>query len=521
MRSKRAYINILLSYFMQFCATISGFVVARMILLSFGSEINGFINSINQFLGYFALVEGGIGTASIIALYKPFSTDDHDGIKNIYDNTSIFLHHAGIIYVIFLVVLAALYPLAVNSNINSFDSVLLIFTIGIGRVIELSFCEKFRVMLTADQRIGIYSLIQTLGYFLNVSLVVLAVKVGVGIIGIETLLMSVYLVRALFLYYFCKARYSYIFCNKLSNIKKKYKRIPQQSAALVHQIASMIAYNTDMVVLTLASSLSSVSVYSVYAIVFNGLSTFLSVLQNVLSPAFGDLIAREEKGTLYRSFSIYQFIYYAIGSVMTIGVILFIKPFIRLYTSGVSDIVYWNDTVALLFVLIFFLNQIRLPGSALINAAGHLKQTQIFFVSEAAINLIISVILVKPLGIVGCLIGTVFSGVCRFFFVTLYPYFRILHFSLRKMFLRVLYNGTLCFLAWGLRDLLNSRITSFVDFFLYGIIVALLVVLFEMGICFFFDRAEFENTSGYLKIILKKSFRHDNQRQGAQTDEKN
>ena len=44
----------------QLTAVVAGFLVPRAIIGVYGSEVNGLVTSLTQFIGYFALVEAGI-----------------------------------------------------------------------------------------------------------------------------------------------------------------------------------------------------------------------------------------------------------------------------------------------------------------------------------------------------------------------------------------------------------------------------------------------------------------------------
>ena len=64
-------INMIFSIVLQIVTIISGFIIPRQILLAFGSEVNGLVNSITQFLNYISLIEGGLGSVIMTALYQP------------------------------------------------------------------------------------------------------------------------------------------------------------------------------------------------------------------------------------------------------------------------------------------------------------------------------------------------------------------------------------------------------------------------------------------------------------------
>ena len=75
MKKKLSY-NILFSLLLQIVAVINSFITSKITINYFGSEINGLVSSINQFLNYISLLEGGVGTVIMAQLYKPIYEND-------------------------------------------------------------------------------------------------------------------------------------------------------------------------------------------------------------------------------------------------------------------------------------------------------------------------------------------------------------------------------------------------------------------------------------------------------------
>ncbi len=67
-----------------------GLILPRMFITSYGSEINGLISSVNQIYVYVALLEAGIGTASLQALYKTHGQGDRDSSTAVMAATASF-----------------------------------------------------------------------------------------------------------------------------------------------------------------------------------------------------------------------------------------------------------------------------------------------------------------------------------------------------------------------------------------------------------------------------------------------
>ena len=72
--------NILVSILYQFITAAVGLVLPRFILNSYGSEINGIVQSVNQFLSYTVMLECGLGGMIAASFYKPLAYGDNNAI---------------------------------------------------------------------------------------------------------------------------------------------------------------------------------------------------------------------------------------------------------------------------------------------------------------------------------------------------------------------------------------------------------------------------------------------------------
>ena len=64
-------------------AVICGLVLPRLWAVSYGSEMNGLLSSLTQFLMYLYLFEAGVGAATVQALYKPVALQDWKKISSV------------------------------------------------------------------------------------------------------------------------------------------------------------------------------------------------------------------------------------------------------------------------------------------------------------------------------------------------------------------------------------------------------------------------------------------------------
>ena len=126
-RGKKLVLTNMSSLLLQFTNVICGFILPRLILRNFGSDINGLVNSITQFLGVISLLDLGVGSVVRSALYKPLADDNIVNISKIYVSANHFFKRLGAIFLGYVILLMIIYPLIV---INEFDYIYTATLIG-------------------------------------------------------------------------------------------------------------------------------------------------------------------------------------------------------------------------------------------------------------------------------------------------------------------------------------------------------------------------------------------------------
>src|SRR5574344_277708 len=118
-RTKKFIINSISTAMLQIVTMLVGFILPKVMLKYYGSEINGLVSSITQFMAYFSLVEAGLSGAAVFALYKPLAQKDNNGISQVVTQTRKFYIKAGLIFGLLVLSLGILYPLFVTSTLLS------------------------------------------------------------------------------------------------------------------------------------------------------------------------------------------------------------------------------------------------------------------------------------------------------------------------------------------------------------------------------------------------------------------
>lgn len=408
MRSKKAILNIISSLLLQVTTLICGFIVPKIIIEKFGSNVNGLVSSITQFLAYITLLEAGIGPVIKSALYGPIAKKDKKQIENILKSAEKFFRVIAAIFIVYLIVLSVIYPLIVRAEFAFVYTMSLVLIISISTLAEYYFGMVYKLYLQAEQKTYITSIIQMFGYILNTIAIVILAKVNANIQVIKLVSGLIFVLRPIAQNIYVKKKYNI----NLREADKNYQ-LKQKWAGLAQHIASVVHNNTDITILTIFARISEVSVYSVYMLVVKGVNSIIQAFTGGVDASFGDMIAKGEQEQLNKSFKTYELFYYTITTIAYLCTLILIVPFVQVYTYGIEDANYIRPVFATILVLAELLWSIRLPYSGITLAAGHFKETQKGAWVEAISNIVISIILVWKYGIVGVAIGTLVAMLIR------------------------------------------------------------------------------------------------------------
>ena len=469
---KRTLKNICSSLVLQLITIICGFIIPKLIISAYGSEVNGLINSITQFLSYIVLLESGIGPVIKASLYKPIVQKNKKELANIIKSSEKFFRNISKIFIIYILILCFLYPLLVNSSFDYAFTISLLLIISISTFMEYYFGITYKLFLQANQENYIISYIQIITTILNTISIIILVKLNLSIQIVKLVSSIIFVLRPLITNIYFHKKYKI----DLLEYDENYK-LEQKWDGFAQHIASVIHSNTDIMVLTIFENILEVSVYAVYNLVISGLRKIVDALASGIDSLFGNMLAKEEHEKLNENFRLYQAFYYTIINTMFSMAFVLVVPFVRLYTKGVTDVNYIRPLFAILIILSEYINSLKKPYASIIISAGHFRQTQRGAWIEALTNLLLSIILVNKCGIIGIAIGTVAGMGIRLIDYILYCSKNIINYSLSKSIKYNIINFLEIITITILFSIINVSINSYFEIILYATIVGIVSFL--------------------------------------------
>ena len=428
-RKKRLALNSASSLLYQVTTLVCGFIVPRLILSHFGSEVNGLVNSITQFLAVIAFLELGVGAVVQSSLYKPLADKDDIRTSKIIASANKFFRKLAVILLVYVVILIGIYPFVIEADFDFVYTATLIAAMSISSFAQYYFGVIDRLLLTADQRGYIQYNSQTATLILNTIACAVLINLGAGIQIVKLTTSLIYLARPIALRLYVNKRY--VINRKITYTEEPIK---QKWNGVAQHVAAVVLDQTDTIVLTLFSTLSNVSIYGVYFLVVNGVKNLFISLTSGVQALLGELWAKQEieelkKTFLWAEWAIHTGVVFVFGCTASL-----IISFVRVYTNGINDANYIVPVFALLITLANGMHCLRLPYNIMILAGGHYKETQSNYIIAALLNIIISILTVRIWGLIGVAIGTLVAMIYQTVWMAWYDSNHFLNISLRVFF---------------------------------------------------------------------------------------
>ena len=498
-----AYLNTFSSLLLQLVTIVNGFIIPRLILQTFGSDVNGLVSSLTQFLNFISLLEGGVTAVIMANLYKPLHDNNTKKRDSVIVTTLNFYKKISYIFVIYSIVLSIVYPLVFDTGFSYSYVSSLTLILSINLFSRYCFSLTWKNLLDADKKVYITSFIQIVCIILSAISTIIVVIFYPSIHLLKLVSSLIFLLQPILFSRIVKKNYI-INLNEKNDVKLTKERWN----GLGINIAFFVHTNTDVTLLTIFSTLKDISVYSTYMLVIKGIQSLLDAISNGLGPSIGHALFDEDKSHLNELCDQYELINFFLSFWLFTLTELLIVPFILIYTNGINDANYSQPLLGLFMILAQLMYSLRSLSNIVSYNMNKFKDLTKYAVTEAILNIILSIILIYYLGIAGVVIATFiamsYRTISQVFFIERDVIFR----SSKKFFSKflVFLSGSTVIIL--LNIITSSSFTSKVSIMHWlfsAFINGLLLFLLYSVLCYIFYKKDFIYIVRRIKVkILKK-----------------
>lgn len=488
----------------QIVMFVVGLVIPSICLKYYGSEINGLVSSITQFISYITLIEAGLSASIVYYLYKPLSENNNEKISSIVSAARITYRKLGTAVVILSVVLAVGYMLLSNvEGLSRTETFLLVLAMGISGSLDFFTMARYRVLLTADQRTYIICVATIVGSALNAIVTVACAMLGFSIVWLKFIAIFTVYARSLVLSIYFRKKYKSINVKATPDYSSQDKRWD----ALYMQILWNIQSGAPVLIVTAFTDFVCVSVYSIYNLVLYGISNLVSIFISGLQSAFGEIMVMGDKEKLRHTYDQFIYIFYSIITVIYAIAFAMFMPFIKIYTAGLEDAeVYIIPVLGVLFCVSGLLFSLKAPQGMMVMAAGHYKETKVQNTIQGVI-IVLGGILFTGLfkwGIYGVVIASLISNFYRLIDFVIYVEKNIIQGSLKGTIFNIALSITVVMTIFLISPYLQFGESTALSWVLNAIVVGVLSVAIVLIISLAFQRKNLFATVQRVKNLFKK-----------------
>ncbi len=403
MRTKNTIVNFLTDAIPQIVILLIGFFKIKIFIKLLGNDQVGLYQLYGQIMAYLILVEGGVGTAILFRLYKPIKEKNNEQISSIMSAASVIFKVIGTLIIVAGVILSFFVHFFVKDTEGISRSYMQItFIIYLLSQACFYFTIHYRTMFEAEQKRYIPNIIFQTATIIKGVLEIVIALLGHGLIEILISLTVCTLVANLVMTIVFKKYYK----DKINmKAKKDFSMLKDVKDLSINTLGNLLTNNIDILIISKIIGLPFVVIYTTYNYFVEALKQFVDKIAGATMASVGDLIieSKEKAGKVFDEFN--QMVSY-IGSVLCAPLFIIVNQFIDIWYEG--EIV-TSISLAILFTIILYYQVIRIPLKVYTFSSGKFREIKIFVILEILINVTLSIILAKFMGIPGVLIATVTS----------------------------------------------------------------------------------------------------------------
>lgn len=502
MRVKSSLLNITAGLGNQLVITALSFISRTIFISVLGIEYLGINGLFTNIFAMLSLIEAGIGSSIIYSLYKPVAENDKEKIKtlmNLYKKAYIVI--AILIFLLGLSLMPFLSMFVKGTNVKNVHLIYLIFLLNTAApylyVHKNNLLQVYQKNYIVTITYAISSILSmcfkiVILYFTKDYILYLIVDIILSLTN--SFILAVIVDR---MYPFIKEQ-----GHRKLDVETKRNIIKNIKAIVLQNIGVYLVFGTDNIIISSFVSLAAVGLYSNYNMVIEICRNVTYQIFNNIYHSVGNLVASENADKIFSIYKAYRLLNFWLYSFFSILLLIIITPFIKLW---IGPQFLMSKSVLIILILIFYERGMRNSITTLKTTAGIFHEDRYAPIIQAIINLGISIVLVKALGIIGVFLGTLIS-------VLLVPFWFTPFLVYKNVFKKPLINYYANYLFYIVIGMLAFVMTRYMCHFikiegllalaLYGLICAIIPNL--IYILVFYKTEEFQYLFTVLKILIRK-----------------
>lgn len=426
-RTKKSLVNSIYATASQIMTVILSFVVRTVFVKMLTVEYLGINGLFSNIITMLSLADLGVGIAIPYTLYKPLAEENKEKIKVLMNFYKKIYNFIGFIVLVIGIMLTPFLGFIIKEipNIENIKIIYILFVINAS--VSYFFIYK-KLLIDSDQKgyiankiIMICTLIKTVFEIIVLYLTrnyILYLIISIIISILQNVLISIK----------CNKIYPYI-TESTNDIIKKEDVIELKKnifALMIYRIGTVVLTGTDNIIISKILGVVAVGIYSNYLLIESSLTRIISKISEAITASIGNLVVTTDNEKSKDIFYKLMFFNNCIYSLCAILLTVLINPFINLW---LGEEYLLSNVCAFAIGLNFYIYGMQNVVSSFRNAYGLFVQGRYRPILMVIVNIIVSIVLAKYIGILGVIIGTIVS---RLFITGIYDPIIVFKYGLKS-----------------------------------------------------------------------------------------
>lgn len=400
--------NMLSGAISQVLAIFLSFVSRTIFLRYLSTEYLGINGLFSNILTILSFAELGIGNAMIFSMYKPLKDNDIQKLKKLmhfykksYRYIALVVAGLGLILVPFL-------KFFINSPPNIKESLTIIYLLYLFNSVSTYLVSYKKSIIIADQNSYIVIISQNIFNIIQLIAQSIILIITQNFILYLCLQIISNLLNNIIISYVAEKMYPYLNEPVNAKLSKEESKLifTDIKALTISKLAGVVANGTDNIIVSRMLGLTSVGLVSNYSMIINAINGICWSFFSGVTASIGNLNTEKNINHRIEIFNQLFLSAYWMYSFICVSLLVLLNPFISLWIG--TDFLVDNFTVFSL-VLIIYVSGVNYPCFVFRTTLGFFDQVKYAYVFSAILNLILSIILGKTIGLAGVFLATSLS----------------------------------------------------------------------------------------------------------------
>ena len=418
MRFKNSLKNLSASVISQIFIMVLSFVCRTIFVKLLTAEYLGLSGLFTNVLSILSLSELGIGNAIIVHLYKPVADHDEITISRYMNFYAVAYRIIGIAILLFGIISTPFLPVFVNTDVD-IPHLDVIYFLYVANTAVSYFCAYNRTILTVDQKEYINTVNRNLFTFIQNIVQIVVLLITRNYILYVATITACTLASNISISWIANRMYPFLRINKREKLARAdiVDLFRSLKAIIYYKLGNTVINSTDNILISMLLGVYYVGLYSNYSMIVGVVTSFTVMISAACSASLGNYNASENEQNVYFMFRVMTLIGLWVYGFASICFVCLFQPFIKLW---IGERFLLDNLTVLFIVIAFFLKGIISVFGTFIDITKLFIRTRSVPIIMAIINIVVSIIAAKAVGIAGIFFGTIVSYLVTQFWINPY-----------------------------------------------------------------------------------------------------